>query len=432
MGLDPRDARYTPVQTGRSALSSLRLLRNSTALRTTIGFGLGGVGYALGNLLLARVLPPAQFGVFTLFLALVQIGVTLAPIGLEGQVNRRQGAMVSAWRPLGTSLFVAATTVVVAAALYTMNIALLAALLISITAGGIGRVAAAYFQSQLRFSLALSLSQGLSLALVAMGAAAMITGAANSGYLAALVACYYVISAIVGWGLLTRRKPEGPIQAHSLVEGLSLLGITAAALILMQLERLMTPRLLTIEDLATFAVVATLVGSPFRMLQMGAGYTLLPRLSKASSQQARRQLVRREALAVTSMGSIAALMVWFAAPWIGEWLLAGKYEISASLMFAVLVSGAVKIADSFATTLVWALGSARQLAMLNWVSWASAAVGVGGAWLGAHWGLVGLVYGVSLGLITRGCISGALASRLLYTVPITTSIQSRPAAGTAS
>jgi len=390
------------------------------------------VGYALGNLLLARVLPPAQFGVFTLFLALVQIGVTLAPIGLEGQVNRRQGAMVSAWRPLGTSLIVAAATVVVAAALYTMNIALFTALFISITAGGIGRVVAAYFQSQLRFSLALSLSQGLSLALVAMGAVAMIAGGANSGYLAALVAFYYVISAIVGWGLLTRRKPAGPSQVHSLMEGLSLLGITAAALILMQLERLMTPRLLTIEDLATFAVVATLVGSPFRMLQMGAGYTLLPRLSKASSQLARRQLVRREALAVTSMGTIAALAVWFAAPWIGEWLLAGKYEISATLMLAVLVSGAVKIADSFATTLVWALGSARQLAMLNWVSWGSAAIGVAGAWLGAHWGLVGLVYGVSLGLITRGCISGALASRLLYTVPVTASLQSRPATGTAS
>jgi len=390
------------------------------------------VGYALGNLLLARVLPPAQFGVFTLFLALVQIGVTLAPIGLEGQVNRRQGAMVSAWRPLGTSLIVAAATVVVAAALYTMNIALFAALFISITAGGIGRVVAAYFQSQLRFSLALSLSQGLSLALVAMGAVAMIAGGANSGYLAALVAFYYVISAIVGWGLLTRRKPAGPSQVHSLMEGLSLLGITAAALILMQLERLMTPRLLTIEDLATFAVVATLVGSPFRMLQMGAGYTLLPRLSKASSQLARRQLVRREALAVTSMGTIAALAVWFAAPWIGEWLLAGKYEMSGTLMLAVLVSGAVKIADSFATTLVWALGSARQLAMLNWVSWGSAAIGVAGAWIGAHWGLVGLVYGVSLGLITRGCISGALASRLLYTVPVTASLQSRPATGTAS
>ena len=51
-----------------------RLLKNSTALRTAVVFGLAGVGYALGNLLLARALPRAQFGIFTLFLALVQMG----------------------------------------------------------------------------------------------------------------------------------------------------------------------------------------------------------------------------------------------------------------------------------------------------------------------------------------------------------------------
>src|SRR5215207_563126 len=137
MELDPREDRYTPARIARSALSSLRLLRNSSALRTAIGFGLGGIGYALGNLLLARVLPPAQFGVFTLFLALVQIGVTLAPIGLEGQVNRRPGTLVSPGRPLLTSLLVAAVTATFAGALYGMDGALIAALIVSITAGGI-------------------------------------------------------------------------------------------------------------------------------------------------------------------------------------------------------------------------------------------------------------------------------------------------------
>jgi O-antigen/teichoic acid export membrane protein len=195
----------------------------------------------------------------------------------------------------------------------------------------------------------------------------------------------------------------------------SLLGITAAALILMQLERLLTPRLLTLEDLATFAVVATLVGSPFRMLQMGAGYTLLPRLSTASTPEERRHLVRREAVAVMCIGGAAALVAWFAAPWIADRLLAGKYTISAALMIAMLVSGGVKIADSFATTIVWALGSARQLAMLNWVSWACAGGGVVAAWLGARWGLVGLMYGVTLGWVARGAIAGALAARLLRT-----------------
>jgi O-antigen/teichoic acid export membrane protein len=378
-----------------------------------MGFGLGGVGFALGNLLLARALPPAQFGVFTLFFALVQIGASLGPIGLEGQVNRRPGGVVGPGRALLTSSMVAAATAVLAWTQYGMNAALIVALVISITAGAISRVASAIFQSRLRFGLALTLSQGISVALLGMGAVAVIAGGAQLWLLAVLVAGYYVISASVGWGILAREGPRGPIEAHSFLEGLSLLGITAAALILMQLERLLAPRLLTLEDLATFAVVTTLVGSPLRMLQMGAGYTLLPRLSKASTPEERRHLVRREAVAVMLIAGAAALVILFATPWVAGWLLAGKYELSTALMIAALVSGAVKLADGFATTMVWALGSARQLALLNWVSWTCAGIGVGAAWLGARWGLLGLMYGVTLAWVSRGAVAGALAAKLL-------------------
>ncbi len=391
-----------------------------------MGFGLGGVGFALGNLLLARALPPTQFGVFTLFLALVQIGASLAPIGLEGQVNRRPGGVVSPGRPLLTSLVVAAAIAIFASALYRMDVALIVALIISITAGGCSFVASAVFQSRLRFGLALSLSQGLAIALLGMGVVAVIAGGAQLRLLAALVAGYYVISAALGWGILSREKRQGHSEAHSFREGLSLLGITAAALILMQLERLLTPRLLTLENLATFAVVATLVGSPFRMLQMGAGYTLLPRLSTASTPAERQQLVRREAVAVTLIGGAAALVILFVAPWIAGWLLAGKYELSTALMIAALVSAAVKLVDGFATTMVWALASARQLAMLNWVSWTCAGIGLAGAWVGARWGLIGLMYGVTLGWVSRGAVAGALAAKLLHSAP-TTAPQPRPA-----
>jgi O-antigen/teichoic acid export membrane protein len=407
----------------------LRLLQKSTALRTAVVFGLGGVGYALGNLLLARALPPAEFGVFTLFLALVQIGASLAPIGLQGQVNRRPGGLVSPGRPLLTSVIVAVATAILASMLYRMEVVFIVALVVSITAGGTSQVASAVFQSRLRFGLALSLSQGLAAALLGIGVVAVVAGGVQPWFLAALVAGYYVISASVGWGILARERPRGPSEPHSLLEGLSLLGITAAALILMQLERLLTPRLLTLEDLATFAVVATLAGSPFRMLQMGAGYTLLPRLSAASTAQQRQHLVRREAVAVTSIGAVAALVILAVAPWIAARLLAGKYELSTALMIAALVSGAVKLADGFATTIVWALGSPRQLALLNWVSWTCAGIGVAAAWFGARWGLLGLMYGVTLGWVSRGAVAGALASKLVRTVPVTGALQPGSPAG---
>jgi hypothetical protein len=217
----------------------------------------------------------------------------------------------------------------------------------------------------------------------------------------------------VGWRILGRRRAEGSGEGHSLWEGLSLLGITAAALLLMQLERLLAPRLLSLEDLARFAVVATLVGSPFRMLQMGAGYTLLPRLRAASSPQARWKLVRHEALAVALIGGAGGMILLSAAPWIADRLLAGKYELSTGLMVAALVSGVAKLADAIATTMVWALASPRQLAMLNWVSWVCAGIGVALGWLGARWGLLGLMYGVTAAWVCRGAVSGALATTLL-------------------
>jgi O-antigen/teichoic acid export membrane protein len=382
-------------------------------------FGLGGVAFALGNLLLARALSPAQFGAFTLFVALVQIGASIGPLGLDGLVNRRPGGVLLPGRALLTSGVVAAATAILASTLYRMNTALVVALIVSITAGGASQMAAATFQSQRRFGLSLSLSQGHAVALLGVGALAVITRGSEPRFLAALVAASYAISASVGWGILARGRSQGSTEVPSFLEGLSLLGISVAALILMQLERVLAPRLLTLEDLATFAVVAALVGSPFRMLQMGAGYALLPRLSTASSPEERRQLVWREALAVMFMSGSAALLVWFAAPWIADWLLAGKYELGTSLMIATLVSGGVKVVDSFATTPVRALGTDRQLAMLNSVSWGCVGVGVMGGWIGARWGLVGLIYGVTLGWVVRTAIAGALSARLLPGVPVT-------------
>jgi O-antigen/teichoic acid export membrane protein len=129
----------------RSDPLPLRQLYKSSALRTAVAFGLGGVGYALGNLLLARALTPAQFGIFTLFLALVQIGASLAPIGLQGQVNRRPDQAVSVGQPLLTSSIVALGTALLARELYGMDGWLLLALVVSITAGGTSLVASAVF-----------------------------------------------------------------------------------------------------------------------------------------------------------------------------------------------------------------------------------------------------------------------------------------------
>jgi hypothetical protein len=165
------------------------------------------------------------------------------------------------------------------------------------------------------------------------------------------------------------------------------------------------------------------------MLQMGAGYTLLPRLRAATSPQARWRLIRHEALAVALIGGAGGIVLLSAAPWIAEHLLAGKYELSTGLMLAALVSGVAKLVDAIATTMVWALASARQLAMLNWVSWACAGIGVAVGWLGARWGLLGLMYGVTAAWVCRGAVSGALAATLLGREPTSGALEPEPATG---
>src|SRR5215208_6361327 len=51
--------------------------------------GASGIGFAGANLILARRLPETEYAFFTLFLALVNLGYSLAPAGIETFVVRR-------------------------------------------------------------------------------------------------------------------------------------------------------------------------------------------------------------------------------------------------------------------------------------------------------------------------------------------------------
>ena len=116
----------------------------------------------------------------------------------------------------------------------------------------------------------------------------------------------------MGWSLLFRERHAKP--AHSVdfpwSEALSIAGLSAAGLLLIQIERLMLPHLLPLEDLATYGVLAAIAGSLFRVLQMGVGYSLLPRLRAAPGVIERRRLLFKEfrlVVAVAAMGSAGDL-----------------------------------------------------------------------------------------------------------------------------
>jgi O-antigen/teichoic acid export membrane protein len=109
----------------------------------------------LANLILARVLPPAQYALVTLVIALVNVGYALAPAGIDGMVNR-QG--LEAGPRLLRQVLWATTATGLAFALigwlaYDTSAALTAMIFVSTAAGGVLMVAAAKFQSEQRFGI---------------------------------------------------------------------------------------------------------------------------------------------------------------------------------------------------------------------------------------------------------------------------------------
>ncbi len=138
---------------------------------------------------------------------------------------------------------------------------------------------------------------------------------------------------------------------------------------MLQIERLMIPKLLALEDLATFAVLAAIVISPFRLLQMSVARTLVPRLRNAMTISARRRLLIHEAAIVHGMALVGCAAIWYLMPVLSDWVLRAKYHFSAGLMLAAIASGLIRVLSGFANAAVTALASSQRLAVWNLWSW---------------------------------------------------------------
>ena len=55
----------------------LKTLYKSPALRVTAAFAVGGLAFTVGNLILARVMPPAEYGLVSLVIGIVSVGLSL-------------------------------------------------------------------------------------------------------------------------------------------------------------------------------------------------------------------------------------------------------------------------------------------------------------------------------------------------------------------
>lgn len=391
-----------------------RDLWSSPALRVTAVFGVAGAAFAAGNILLARALPSAEYALVALVVALLQLAVPLGPAGADGVIIRRHlrpGPRLFA-RVLFTSALVGAGTVLVGGFGYRLPGVLLLIMLVCVLVGGLNLVAGASFQSRQRFSEALTQTQAQNYALAGAGILTAALGVRRAWFPCGVFALGLAIAATFGWMKLVRerRGAPGDEAPFTWTEGLAVVGVSIGIIGLIQLERLVIPGLLSLRDLATYAVLAAIAGSPYRMLQQGVGYTMLPHLRAAATVSERRRLVAREGAVALAAIAIASVSVWFLTPVIVRVFLAGRYDLPPSLILAVLATGTLKVLSAFPSAATVALGETRRLAYLNGAAWLSVGVAVIGAAVGARWGLTGVICGVGAGWLVYGLVAAALSA----------------------
>jgi O-antigen/teichoic acid export membrane protein len=375
-----------------------RLLR-SDSLRSAIGFAAGGAGFAAANILLAKVMSPQGFGVVALVLALNQFGVTFGPFGLEVVANRHRPRV---GRRLGLlSVALAAVTGIVAAVIaywyYGLPAGIVVLLLPMVMGSATGRVCSALFQGEHLFNSAMILSQASNYILLFIALLALGFSLATESFVLISMAAGYVIVSALGWWVAYRTVNEGRREIHfpmAFSEGAAALGIGVGVEILSQFERLAIPKVGSVEMLGTYAVLAAVAGSPFRMIKIATSFSLLPRLRAVSSAAEARAVIVRESFTALSMAVASSVGIVLVAPLVFNTLLKGKYQIGFSLIGATIVVGLAKIWESFSTAVTMSCGSPRSMAIISALAWICLAMAAGAMALGARFGLLGILYGV--------------------------------------
>jgi O-antigen/teichoic acid export membrane protein len=392
----------------------LRALYKSASLRASLVLGLGGLAFTVANLILARTLSAYEYGLVSLLIGIVAVAGLAAPLGLDLVIGRR-GLTLDARLRRATLLLavpIGLVTVIASALLYHLGRTLLISILVATVAAGVMQASASHFQGRLRFGPATWIVQLSNWTLLVAAVLATVFGIDTASGAGILLALTTGAGGLLAWVLVCRDAPTQTANIAPralLAEALPLLSIHVANSLFLQLERLMLAPAAGVQALALFGVVAALVASPFRMLQMAVLFTLIPNLRRAESVAARRRLLGQEAILVAVVIGAGSVVIWYVAPPLAHWLLSGRYVLSPALMCAALVSGIFKLCSAFTTGTVIALSEGKELRTLSLVSWATIAVSVAAAFASAPWGLVGVLYGISLGWLLRSLIAAWMA-----------------------
>ena len=403
----------------RPARTGVRRLLQSPSIMPVLVFGASGAGFALANLMLARQLPEDEYALFTLVVALMSLAQPVAAVGLDlVSVRQRLRFDTGLLARAALAATLVGILVGVAGALYGIGWPAVLMVIVSAGTGGTALVAAGEYQRRHRFARSLALVHGPNVALLVAAGVTVAVAGQGAGLPLLIATAGFALVAIGGWAPLLREpKAEPAGTALPWREALSLLGANASVTLLSQLDRLIIPRLMPLSELATYGALSAVVGSMFRVLQRGVGYGLLPRLRAAGTVRERRRLLGKEARAVGALVLVGSLLLWWVTPVVQHVLLDDKYQFPPSLVLAAILAGLAKIITGFSRATATALADGRELMLVNLSGWASVALAIVAATVGARWGLAGVIYGVGLGWMVRALTSLAITVRHLRHPP---------------
>ena len=379
----------------------LAKLTRSSSLRAALGFGLGGVAFALGNLLLARFMPVDEYGRYALAAAIYNIFWTIAALGFDEASLRHSDRLD--WRVFIRIVLSGAAMGVVAGALcywlYGLDIELLVLLAVAIIVGGLSSVASAMLRREGQRTAPLLINNAANWAVMVSALASIVLGIYTAVFALAVLMITVALAAAAGWMRALRQQAhiETARQHVPLREAISFVSIVASGSILLQLERLVAPMVLGVEALASFAVLASVALFPYRMLRSGTIFSLVPKLRGAQTVHDRNHVLIHELGAVLAMLIVASIGVMLLSSPLTDFITDGKYELPFVLVAAACINGAAKVISGVQDSILTACGTEGDVATLKWLTWVMIAGGTIGAWAGSVYGLSGLVTGAGVG-----------------------------------
>jgi hypothetical protein len=387
----------------------------SPAIKAASVFTLGGAAFSLANLLLARNLSTHDYGEFFLVLAITTVSIPLGTVSLDAIALRHRPGPKTQLLKLSilTGLIIGTSIAVIAWLAYSMKLVFIPLLALAIAAGSVARMSASIYQSEKKYkhSLWLLQSQNITLILSAIAAGLFVSVSTQKVY--SVYTAHWILAAIIGWISLKRFSDLAVNDSWKVpwAETAPLFGYVIAAQLTAQLDRLLIPKFLDVESLATFGVLSALVIAPFKMFQIGMGYTLIPGLRTAINRNERTAILTHEVKTAAFVIAVAIASGFIVAPWITKLFLKGKYELEFTLIGAAVFAGSLQVLIIFVSSIVTALGSKMHLTLLNRGTWLALLISIGSGWWGSRWGLPGVILGFAVGGLFRIVIASTIAMR---------------------